>query len=129
MPIVELVAQKIIERNPDIDLEITDLIVLLWMFSSPYENNRRQLSSMKNILRMSQSLQNPMGKLDLTDDELTQLVLSSLEKLKKRKLVYIRSSGHIFVKGTLTEKGSELIMQSVRTPLLRRLTAEFGDNP
>jgi len=69
MPIVELVAKKTLELNPDIGLEIVDLIVLLWMYSNPYDNNRRQLSSMRNILKMSETLQIPGGGLDVTEEE------------------------------------------------------------
>ena len=42
MPIVELVAKKTLEMNPDIGLDVVDLIVLLWMYSNPYDNNRFQ---------------------------------------------------------------------------------------
>jgi hypothetical protein len=129
MPIVELVAKKTLELNPDIGLEIVDLIVLLWMYSNPYDNNRRQLSSMRTVLRMSETLQLPGGGLDVTEDELTQIVLGSLQKLKSRGLVYIRSAGVHFVKGTLTDAGVDLVKKSVKTPVLKRITAEFGDNP
>ncbi|MHA1770764.1 MAG: hypothetical protein ACTSYL_10125 [Candidatus Thorarchaeota archaeon] len=129
MPIVELVAKKILARNSGIDLRIVDLIVLLWLFSNPYESKRRQLSSMKNVLRMTESIQSPGGGVSITDDELTQIVLASLDRLKRKGLVYIRSAGHLFVKGTLTEKGIRLIEGSVDTPSLRRVTSEFGNNP
>ncbi len=129
MPIVELVAKKTLEQNPDIGLEVVDLIVLLWMFSNPYASNRRQLSSMRNILKMSETLQIPGGGLDVTEEELTQIVLGSLQKLRKKGLVYIQSAGVHYIKGTLTDAGVKLIENSIRTPILRRVTAEFGDNP
>jgi len=129
MPMVELVAKKTLELNPDIGLEVVDLIVLLWMYSNPYSNHRRQLSSMRNVLKMSETIQVPGGGLDITEEELTQIVLGSLQKLRGRGLVYIQSAGVHYVKGTLTEKGVELIKNSVRTPSLRRVTAEFGNNP
>ncbi|MHA1215739.1 MAG: hypothetical protein ACTSPX_00230 [Candidatus Thorarchaeota archaeon] len=129
MPIVELVAKRAVENNPDLGLDVIDLIVLLWMYSNPYDSKRRQLSSMKNVLRMTETLQTPGKGLDLTDDELTQIVLASLSRLKAKGLVYIRSSGRIFVKGILTEKGIELVKRTVDTPSLRRVTAEFGNNP
>ncbi|MHA1247268.1 MAG: hypothetical protein ACTSPE_08070 [Candidatus Thorarchaeota archaeon] len=129
MPIVELVARRAVENNPDLGLDVIDLIVLLWMYSNPYDSKRRQLSSMKNVLRMTETLQTPGKGLDLTDDELTQIVLASLSRLKAKGLVYIRSSGRIFVKGILTEKGIELVKRTVDTPSLRRVTAEFGNNP
>jgi hypothetical protein len=126
---VELVAKKTLELNPDIGLEVVDLIVLLWMYSNPYSNHRRQLSSMRNVLKMSETIQVPGGGLDISEEELTQIVLGSLQKLKGKNLVYIQSAGVHYVKGTLTEKGVDLVKQSVRTPSLRRVTAEFGNNP
>ncbi|MCF2137502.1 MAG: hypothetical protein K9W43_09755 [Candidatus Thorarchaeota archaeon] len=129
MPIVELVAKKILRYSPDIGLNIIDLIVLLWLYSNPYESKRRQLSSMKNVLRMTESIQSPDGGVPITDDELTQIVLGSLDRLKRKGLAYIRSSGHLFVKGTLTEKGVRLVEGTIDTPSLRRVTAEFGNNP
>lgn len=129
MPMVELVAKKTLELNPDIGLGVVDLIVLLWMYSNPYDNNRRQLSSMRNILKMSETLQVPGGGLDITEEELTQIVLGSLQKLREMGLVYIQSAGVHYVKGTLTDAGVDLIKKSVKTPSLRRVTAEFGNNP
>ena len=129
MPMVELVAKKTLELNPDIGLEVVDLIVLLWMYSNPYSNHRRQLSSMRNVLKMSETIQVPGGGLDITEEELTQIVLGSLQKLKGKGLVYIQSAGVHYVKGTLTDAGVDLIKRSVRTPALRRVTAEFGNNP
>ncbi len=129
MPIVELVAKKALARNPNIGLEVVDLIVLLWMFSNPYDSHRRQLSSMRNILKMSETLQVPGGGLDVTEEELTQIVLGSLQKLREKGLVYIQSAGVHYIKGTLTESGIKLVNNSVRTPLLKRITAEFGNNP
>ncbi len=129
MPMVELVAKKALERNPDIGLEVVDLIVLLWMFANPYDSHRRQLSSMRNILKMSETLQTPGGGLDVTEEEITQIVLGSLKKLRSKKLVYIQSAGVHYIKGTLTEAGVKLVNDSVRTPLLKRVTAEFGNNP
>jgi hypothetical protein len=129
MPMVELVAKKTLELHPDIGLEVVDLIVLLWMYTNPYSNHRRQLSSMRNVLKMSETIQVPGGGLDITEEELTQIVLGSLQKLKGRGLVYIQSAGIHYIKGTLTEAGVDLIRRSVKTPVLRRVTAEFGNNP
>jgi hypothetical protein len=117
MPIVELVAKKALERYPEIGLDVIDLIVLLWMYSNPYDSNRRQISSMKNVLKMSEILQIPGGGLGLTDEELTQIVLKSLQNLKRKGLVYLQSAG------------VHLVKKSVSTPQLKRVTAEFGDNP
>ncbi|MHA2141516.1 MAG: hypothetical protein ACXADC_00225 [Candidatus Thorarchaeota archaeon] len=129
MPVVEIVAKKALQNNPDLDLEVVDLIVLLWLFSNPYDSKRRQLSSMRNVLKMCESLQTPGKGIDLAESELTQIVLASLQKLRERKLVYVRSAGIHYIKATMTEKGIDLVKSSINTPVLRRITAEFGDNP
>ncbi len=128
MPIVELVAKKAIENNPHIGISVIDMIVLLWMYTNPYSSHRRQISSMKNVLRMTETLQDGGGSINLTDDELTQMVLSSLRRLQKKGLVYLESAGVHFIKGTLTQKGIDLIERSIRMPILRRVTSEFGNN-
>lgn len=129
MPIVELVARRTLQSNPDLGLEVVDLIVLLWLYSNPYDSKRRQLSSMRTVLKMSETLQTPGKGIELTDDEITQIVLASLEKLKGKGLVYVRSAGVHFIKATMTESGIGLVETSVTTPVLKRVTAEFGDNP
>ncbi|MFW9919338.1 MAG: hypothetical protein ACFFED_07050 [Candidatus Thorarchaeota archaeon] len=129
MPIVELVARKALEANPDIGMSVIDLIVLLWLFSNPYESKRRQLSSIRNVLKMTETLQTPGKGIELSDDEVTQIVLGSLSNLKKKGLVYLQSAGVHYVKGTLTNSGVELVERSVSTPALKRVTAEFGNNP
>lgn len=129
MPIVELVAKKALERNPNLGISVIDMIVLLWLYTNPYSSHRRQISSMKNVLKMTESLQGASGTVDVTDDELTQIVLSSLTRLREKGLVFLQSAGVHFIKGTLTEKGVRLIEKSIQTPVLRRVTSEFGDNP
>ncbi|MCK5390784.1 MAG: hypothetical protein KAJ36_09850, partial [Candidatus Thorarchaeota archaeon] len=76
-------------------------------------------------LKMSETLQVPGGGLDVTEEELTQIVLGSLQKLKDKGLVYIQSAGVHYIKGTLTESGIKLVNDSVRTPLLKRVTANL----
>ena len=129
MPIVELVAQKTLERHPDIGMSVIDLIVLLWLFSNPYESKRRQISSIRNVLKMTETLQTPGLGLELSNEEVTQIVLKSLNILKEKGLVYLQSAGVHYIKGTLTNTGLEMIERSVATPSLRRVTAEFGNNP
>jgi len=129
MPIVELVAQKTLERHPDIGMSVIDLIVLLWLYSNPYESKRRQISSIRNVLKMSETLQTPGLGLELSNEEVTQIVLKSLNILKEKGFVYLQSAGVHYIKGTLTNTGFEMIERSVATPSLRRVTAEFGNNP
>lgn len=128
MPVVELVAKIIYNKNRGMELEIVDLIVLLWLYSNPYDSHRRQLSSMKAVLKMCETLQVAGGDLEVSEEELTQIVLGSLQKLRSKGLVYIQSAGIHYVKGTLTDKGVSLIQDSVKSPILRRVTAEFGNN-
>ncbi len=129
MPIVELVAKKMLENNPELGLEIVDLIVLLWMYSNPYDSHRRQLSSMRTVLKMTETMQVPGGGLDITEEELTQIVLKSLQKLRRLGLAFIQSAGIHYIKGTLTESGIEFVKKNVQTPIMKRVTAEFGNNP
>ncbi|MDF1538106.1 MAG: hypothetical protein P1Q69_04305 [Candidatus Thorarchaeota archaeon] len=129
MPIVEIVAQRTLERYPDIGMGVIDLIVLLWLYSNPYESKRRQISSIRNVLKMSETLQTPGLGLEISDEEVTQIVLNSLNILKTKGLVYLQSAGVHYIKGTLTKAGLDLMERSVGTPSLRRVTAEFGNNP
>jgi hypothetical protein len=129
MPMVELIAQKVLERDPDIGLGVVDLIVLLWLYTNPYDSNRRQLSSIRTVLKMTETLQTPGKGIELSDDEVTQIVLGSLRSLKSSGYVYLQSAGVHYMKGTLTNKGFTLVEHSVETPLLRRVTAEFGNSP
>ncbi|MEM2143498.1 MAG: hypothetical protein QXS20_04505 [Candidatus Thorarchaeota archaeon] len=128
MPIVELVAKRAVERNPGLGLSVTDMIVLLWIYSNPYETKRRQLSSMKSVLRMTDLVQTAGNAVEVTDEELTQIVLGSIHRLKELGYVSIVSAGRIFVRGTLTHKGLRLVEESFPTPILKRVTEEFGDN-
>ncbi|MFW9908281.1 MAG: hypothetical protein ACFFEF_06880 [Candidatus Thorarchaeota archaeon] len=129
MPIVELVARKSLEANPDIGMSVIDLIILLWLYSNPYESKRRQISSIRNVLKMTETLQTPGKGIELSDEEVTQIVLSSLNNLKKKGLVFLRSAGIHYIKGTLTTNGISLVEEAVSTPVLKRITAEFGNNP
>lgn len=129
MPVVEIIARKALARNPSIGLELVDMIILLWVYSNPYDSKRRQMSSIKNVLKMTELMQSPGGTFDGTDDELTQIVLASLTRLKQKGYLYIQSAGVHFLKGTLTEAGVTMIKKSVNTPVLRRVTAQFGDSP
>jgi hypothetical protein len=78
---------------------------------------------------MSEELQSPVGRVELTDDELTQLVLGSLRKLQSRGLLYLSSAGVHYIRGTLTEKGIQLVEASINAQDLRRVIQSFGNNP
>jgi len=129
MPIVELVAKRALESNPNIGLSVIDLVVLLWLYSNPYDSKKRQLSSIRTVLKMCETLQTPGKGIELTGEELTQIVLGSLDRLQDKKLVFIRSSGRHFVKSTLTNAGVNLVREFINSPSLKRVIAEFGNNP
>ena len=128
MPVVEMVAKKIIEREPDIGLSVVDLIVMLWLYTNPYDTTKRQLSSIRYLLKLCESLQSPGQITELSDDELTQIILGSLDRLKGKRLVYLRSKGMYYVRAVLTESGKELIKNSIPTSQLKRIMSEFGDS-
>ncbi len=129
MPIVELVAKRALESNPNIGLSVIDLIVLLWLYSNPYDSRKRQLSSIRTVPKMCETLQTPGKGIELTGEELTQIVLGSLDRLQDKKLVFTRSAGRHFVKSTLTDAGVNLVRESMNLPSLKRVIAEFGNNP
>jgi hypothetical protein len=129
MPIVELVAKRTLERHPHMNVSVIDLIVLLWLHTNPYDSNRRFLSSTKAVLRMCETIQTPGKGFEMTDDELTQIILASLQKLRERGLVDVLSTGTHFVRATLTQSGVDLIDKSVTAAALKHVTQEFGDNP
>jgi hypothetical protein len=129
MPIVELVAKRTLERHPHMNINVIDLIVLLWLHTNPYDSNRRFLSSTKAVLKMCETLQTPGKGFEMTDEELTQIILGSLQRLKEGGLVQVLSTGAHFVRATLTQLGVDLINRSVTAAALRRVTDEFGDNP
>jgi hypothetical protein len=129
MPIVELVAKRALESNPNIGLSVIDLVVLLWLYSNPYDSKKRQLSSIRNVLKMCETLQTPGKGIELTGEEITQIVLGSLDRLQDKKLVFIRSAGRHFVKSTLTDAGVNFVRGSMNSPSLKRVIAEFGNNP
>jgi hypothetical protein len=128
LPVVELVAKKIIEREPDIGVSVVDLIVMLWLYTNPYDTAKRQLSSIKYMLKLCETLQSPGQTIELSDDELTQVILGSLERLKGKGLVYLRSKGHYYIRAVLTERGKELISNSIPTSQLKRVISEFGNS-
>jgi hypothetical protein len=128
LPVVELVAKKIIQKNPNIGLSVVDLIVMLWLFTNPYDTAKRQLSSIRYMLKLCETLQSPSESVELSEDELTQVILGSLDRLKGKRLVYLRSKGHYYVRAVLTEKGKELINNSIPTSQLRRIISEFGNS-
>jgi len=126
MPVVELLARTI-EKIRDLDPELTlvDIIILLWLYASPYEAKKRYLTSIKRILRHVSMFQLPDGKPVLSDGEMTNLVITSLEKLKKLGYVKLFSIGPIYVRVHLTQKGVEFVKENLSDAALEFLE-EYG---
>jgi hypothetical protein len=106
LPAVEYLARQLHRR---IKGELVDLILLLWLYSNPYETGRRSLASLMHVLKHTPEFQRPDGKPNITDEELNQIVLAAIERLKKKKYVSIYSKDNISAQVTITEKGSEFI--------------------
>nr|MDO8046268.1 hypothetical protein [Candidatus Baldrarchaeota archaeon] len=126
MPVVELLARTI-EKIRDLDPELTlvDIIILLWLYASPYEAKKRYLTSIKRILRHVSMFQLPDGKPVLSDGEMANLVITSLEKLKKLGYVKLFSIGPIYVRVHLTQKGVEFVKENLSDAALEFLE-EYG---
>ncbi len=126
MPVVELLARTI-EKIRDLDPELTlvDIIILLWLYASPYEAKKRYLTSIKRILRHVSMFQLPDGKPVLSDGEMTNLVITSLEKLRKLGYVKLFSIGPIYVRVHLTQKGVEFVKENLSDAALEFLE-EYG---
>jgi len=126
MPVVELLARTI-EKIRDLDPELTlvDIIILLWIYASPYEAKKRYLTSIKRILRHVSMFQLPDGKPVLSDSEMTNLLITSLEKLKKLGYVKLFSIGPIYVRVHLTQKGVEFVKENLSDAALEFLE-EYG---
>ncbi|MHA1595457.1 MAG: hypothetical protein ACTSXJ_04555 [Candidatus Baldrarchaeia archaeon] len=126
MPAVELLARALKDiQSTDPDLSLVDLIIILWLYASPYETKRRYLSSIKRILRHVKEFQLPDGRLLLSDEELSNLVLSSLKKLEKKGYVAILSCGNIYVRACLTPKAISFVRRNLSDISLEFLE-EYG---
>ncbi len=126
MPVVELLARTIEKvRSLDPELTLVDIIILLWLYASPYEAKKRYLTSIKRILCHVSMFQLPNGKPILNDSEMTSLVVTSLEKLKKREYVELFSIGPIYVRVHLTQKGVKFVKENLSDAALEFLE-EYG---
>lgn len=126
MPVVELLARKIERlRNIDPELALVDIIILLWIYASPYENKKRYLPGIKRVLRHVSMFQLPDGKPTLNDQEMTNLVMTSLRKLKRQGYIKLLSIGPIYVRTHLTQKGVNFVQENLSEATLEFLE-EYG---
>ena len=126
MPVVELLARRIEKiRDLDPELLLVDIIILLWLYASPYESKKRYLPSIKRVLRHVSMFQLPDGKPMLNDHEMTNLVMKSLRKLKKQGYIKLLSIGPIYVRAHLTQKGVNFVQENLSEAALEFLE-EYG---
>ncbi len=128
MPAVELIARRTLEKYPQLDLIVSELIVLLWLYSNPYSTNIRYLASIKDILRRTKEFQDASGFLKVSEQEFTEIVIKILKSLANKKYLRIISIGPIFAKVVLTQKGVNLI-EKYMSNAFRSFMDEFGHVP
>ncbi|MFW9830334.1 MAG: hypothetical protein ACFFD8_00950 [Candidatus Thorarchaeota archaeon] len=68
--------------------ELVDYVLLLWLYSNPHETRRRSLESLRHVLTHTPDFQRPDGRLNVNEEELTQIVLTALKRLKERKTIW-----------------------------------------
>jgi len=106
LPAVDYLARQL---HRQLKGELVDLTLLLWLYSNPYDTGRRTLASLNHVLKHTPEFQRPDGKPNITEEELTQIVLAAIKRLKKKKYVNVYSVDNISAQVTITEKGIELI--------------------
>ena len=118
MPAVEYIARQLHRR---ISGELVDLILLLWLYSNPHETRRRTLSSLRHVLKHIPEFQRPDGKPNVTDEELSQIVLAALQRLKEKDFVLIQSKDNLAAQVSLTQQGIDFIQSELSPESLQFL--------
>ncbi|MFX0169244.1 MAG: hypothetical protein ACFE89_07810 [Candidatus Hodarchaeota archaeon] len=106
MPVVYYFARQLHRR---LSGELIDYILLLWLYSNPHETYRRSLASLCHVLKHTPEFQRPDGKLNVTEEELNQIVVGALQRLKDQGMVSIYSQDRYDAQVALTENGIEFI--------------------
>ena len=119
MPAVDYLARQLQRRLKG---ELVDLILILWLYSNPHETHRRSLASLRHILKHTAEFQQPDGRLNVTDKELTQIVFSALQRLKENDFVTVYTKNQIATQITLTNKGIEFVESELSPESLKFLT-------
>ena len=118
MPAVEYVARQLQRR---LSWELVDLILLLWLYSNPHETRRRTMPSLRHVLKHTSQFQRPDGKPSATDDELDQIVLAALQRLRMRRCVSVRSEDNLAARIELSQEGIDLIKSALSPESLQFL--------
>jgi len=122
LPAVDLLARLLHRRQLG---ELVDLILLLWLYSNPHETRRRSLSSLRHILKHTPDFQRPDGRPNVTEEELNQIVLAALRRLKEKGYATIHSVDGTEAQVSLTEKGVAFIRAELTEEDLQFLD-EYG---
>ena len=112
LPAVYYIARQLQRR---LSADLVELILLLWLYSNPHETRRRTLASLRHVLKHTPEFQQPDGRTNVTEDELNQITLGAVQRLKKQGYVTVRGVGQDSAQITLSEKGIEFI-RSELTP-------------
>ena len=118
MPAVYYIARQM-QRH--LSGELVDFILLLWLYSNPHETRRRSMASLRHVLKHTPEFQRPDGQPNVTDEELNQIVFSSLQRLKDKGFVVIYGEHQFATQITLTEKGAEFIQNELSPESLQFL--------
>lgn len=110
LPAVYYIARQVHRR---LSGELVDLVLLLWTYTNPHETRRRSLASLRHVLKHTPEFQRPDGKPNVTDNELNQIVLAALRRLKEKSLVSIYSPDSEYAQVVLTEKGIAFIQSEL----------------
>jgi len=125
LPVVDFLARRIHRRKSG---ELVDLILLLWLYSNPHETRRRTLSSLRHILKHTPDFQRPDGRPKVTEEELNQIVLAALHRLKEKGYATIHALDEMEAQISLTEKGITFVRTELTEEALQFLD-EYGHAP
>ena len=101
--------------------ELVDLILLLWLYSNPHATRRRTLPSLRHVLKHTSQFQRPNGKPSATDDELDQIVLAALQRLRQKHCIAVRAEDNLAARIELSQEGIDLIKSALSSENLQFL--------
>jgi hypothetical protein len=118
MPAVYYIARQLHRR---LSGELVDYVLVLWLYSNPHETRRRSLASLRHVLKHTPEFQRPDGRPNVSDQELSQIVFGSLQRLKEKGIVTVYSRNHQAAQVSLTEKGIEFVQTELSAESLQFL--------
>ena len=118
MPAVYYLARQLHRR---LSGELVDYVLLLWLYSNPHETRRRSLASLRHVLKHTPEFQRPDGRPNVSDQELSQIVFGSLQRLKDKGVVSVYSQNQKVVQVVLTEKGIDFVQTELSDEFLQFL--------